>query len=191
MALRRGGETDRDRLFELIRELALKREERVLSSRRLSNFYFDCRVVTLSAEGAYLAAKCLLDKIDLENVDAVGGPGVGAGPLVGAMAILCNMFSQGRISFFLVRKQADLRAGKEPIEGPEIRPGAKVVVVDDVITSGKSAMQAVNAVRARGAEVVKVVVLVDREEGGRELLPGQGISLESVFRAKDFGVGGC
>jgi orotate phosphoribosyltransferase len=173
-------------LAHLVHTHALKKEKRLLSSGKMSDFYFDCKAITLSPDGAYLAAKAMLDKIDLFNTDAIGGLELGATPLVGAMAVLCRKFP---VTFFIVRKMAKTHGERKLIEGPGLRPGARVVVIDDVVTSGMSVMQAVDAVWAQGANVTKVVVLVDRKEGGSQFLAHQGIPLESVFTAKDFGIG--
>ncbi|MDD4178780.1 MAG: orotate phosphoribosyltransferase [Candidatus Margulisbacteria bacterium] len=142
---------------------AVKTGEFVLSSGKKSNLYIDCRKITLHPQGAKLIAKIILEKIKGLKVDAIGGLTLGADPITSSVVALSN------IPGFIVRKKEKEHGTKQKIEGI-IEPGFNVVVVEDVATSGASALQAIEAVEAYGAKVVKVISVVDREEGAAEAL---------------------
>jgi orotate phosphoribosyltransferase len=142
---------------------AVKTGEFILSSGKKSNFYIDCRKATLHPQGAKLIGKIILEKIKGLKVDAVGGLTLGADPIVGAVITL------GDIPGFIVRKKEKEHGTKQKIEG-HIEKGWNVVIVEDVATTGASALQAIEAAEAAGAKVVKVVSVVDREEGATEAL---------------------
>lgn len=142
---------------------AVKTGEFTLSSGKKSNLYIDCRKVTLHPQGAKLVGKIILDKIKGLKVDAVGGLTLGADPIVSAVVTL------GNIPGFIVRKKEKEHGTKQKIEGI-IEPGWKVVIVEDVSTTGASALEAIQAAEAAGAKAVKVISVVDREEGAAEAL---------------------
>jgi len=142
---------------------AVKTGEFVLSSGKKSSFYIDCRKVTLHPEGAKLIGQIILDKIKGLPVKAVGGLTLGADPIIGAVITL------GDIPGFIVRKQAKEHGTKQRIEGL-LEPGWPVVIVEDVATTGGSALEAIKAAEAAGAKVIKVISVVDREEGAQEAL---------------------
>lgn len=177
----------RKELKALLDRQAFERRQVVLSSGKTSHYYFDGRKVSLSPQGAYHIAHILCDIIAGDRVDAVGGLTLGADPMVGALGVVA--WERGLdLSLFIVRKEAKGHGTKQQVEGPPLQAGQRVVVVDDVITSGGSIIQAVEAVRALGCEVVKAVVLVDRQEGGVEALSRMGVPVEAVFTAADFGL---
>ena len=174
-------------LKELLDSQAFERRQVVLSSGKASNYYFDGRKVSLSPKGAYLIANIICDMISKDNVDAVGGLTMGADPIVGAVGVAA--FEKGmNMSLFIVRKEAKKHGTMRLIEGPTLQAGQRVVVVDDVITTGGSIIQAVQAVREAGCEVVKAIALVDRQEGGTEALLELGVKVETIFTAADFGL---
>lgn len=153
-----------------------------LSSGKISSYYIDGKMVTLSPEGAYLVASLMLDKIGTD-ADAVGGLTIGADPIVGAIAAVSHL--QGRpISTFIVRKEPKKHGKMKWIEGP-VREGDRVVIVDDVITTGTSLKKAIEAAEKAGCKVVKVIALVDREEGGREALTQMGYVFDTLFTTAD------
>ena len=147
----------------LIKTGAVKTGEFVLSSGKKSNFYVDCRKVTLHPQGAKLIGKIILEKIKGLKVDAIGGLTLGADPITSAVVTLSD------IPGFIVRKKAKEHGTQQRIEGL-IERGWNVVIVEDVATTGASALQAIEAVEAAGAKVVKVIAVVDREEGAKEAL---------------------
>jgi orotate phosphoribosyltransferase len=178
----------RSRLLEIAKRDAFRRGQFVLSSGRTSTFYVDVRMVTLSAEGAYLVGKTVYEAIGDSGAEAVGGPTIGADPIATAVAI--ESYNQGApIPAFLVRKEAKGHGTKKSIEGPlPKKEGVKVAIVEDTITTGGSIVHAIEEVEAAGCKVVKVVVIVDRLEGGADDLRARGYDVASVFTVEDFGV---
>ncbi|MBE0476749.1 MAG: orotate phosphoribosyltransferase [Coriobacteriia bacterium] len=175
---------------ELLRPLverALIREETVLASGQKSAFYFDGRTVTLSPEGAYYLARHLLETIPADEYDAIGGMAIGADPIASAVAALSHELGTPKTAF-IVRKERKGHGRMKQVEGP-LAEGSRVVVVDDVATSGTSILDAAHAVeRERGCKVVRVVALVDRQQGARELFEREGYRFTPVFTAEELGV---
>jgi len=169
-------EKEREQLKKLLKEKAVKLGEFTLASGKKSDFYIDCRKVTLDPAGAKLVGKLILDKIKGLKIDAVGGLTLGADPIVGAVITL------GNIPGFIVRKQEKEHGTKQKIEG-HIEPGWRVVIVEDVATTGSSALQAIRAAEEAGAKVSKVIALVDREEGSREALAGY--DFDTIFKKSE------
>jgi orotate phosphoribosyltransferase len=172
------------RLLQLLRERAFRTGEFTLSSGRKSSYYIDGKQVTLSAEGSHLFARLLVEKLRGSGVEAIGGLTLGADPIVGAVAAISR--AEGApIDAFIVRKEPKSHGTRRRIEGP-LREGARVAIVDDVITTGGSLLRAIEAVREEaGAQVVKVLCLVDRQEGAEENLRAQGYELEPIFTLRD------
>ncbi len=154
----------RQDLRDLLDSRAARPGEITLSTGAKSNFYFDCKPVTLSADGAYLVGMVFLDALEAlpERPEAVGGLTHGADPIVSAMVVLSHV-RECPIEGFYVRKEVKRHGTKRRIENPP-KPGTKVVIVDDVVTTGKSLLQAVHEAREAGCEVIGVLALVDREE---------------------------
>lgn len=177
----------RARLRDLLRERAFRFGKFVLTSGKESNYYFDGKQVTLHPEGAYLLARLIIDKIKDDNVQAVGGPTIGADPIVGSLAALAYLEGLN-IKLFIVRKATKEHGLKKLIEGPPLTPGERVAIVEDVMTTGSSIMKAIDAVREAGGQVVKVIPLVDRLEGGTEKIQALGIAVDPVFTIRDFGM---
>lgn len=167
--------------------LAFERRQVVLSSGRTSNYYFDGRKVSLTPKGAYLIGEVICDMIENDGIDAVGGLTMGADPIVAAVGVAAYHRNMD-LTLFIVRKEAKKHGTMRLIEGPALSAGQRVVVVDDVITTGGSFVKAVEAVREIGCQVVKAVTLVDRQEGGAETLEKMGVTVEPVFKAADFGL---
>ena len=154
----------RRKLRDLLDERSARTGEITLSNGAKSNFYFDCKPVTLSADGAYLTGTAFLDALDQlpERPDAVGGLTHGADPIVSAMVALSHV--QGRpIQGFYVRKELKGHGTKRRIENPP-KSGSRVVIVDDVVTTGGSLLKAVQEAREAGCVVIGAMALVDREE---------------------------
>lgn len=179
---------DRSRLHELLREHAYEKRRVVLASGRESDFYIDCRGVALSAEGHALIGRLMLDEaFELEpQLQAVGGLTLGADPLASAVS-LTSWLQKRPVGAFLVRKEAKGHGKGRLVEGLQLIPsGANVVVLEDVITTGGSALQAVERVKEAGLLVSGVLALVDRAEGGRERLEEAGLEVRSLFVRQDF-----
>lgn len=159
----------KEKLIKLIYERAFKYSETPafrLTSGGLSNYYFNCKAVTLSPEGMYLIGNIIYDMIASLNVKGIGGLTLGADPIASAVAYT-SYLRNNPVEAFVVRKKAKQHGTMQWIEG-NIKEGDSVVVVDDVITTGSSTIQAITRLKEAGIFVKKVVVLVDRQEGGRE-----------------------
>ena len=137
-----------------------------LASGRQSNFYFNCKPTTLDPEGMNLIGEVVFDMLKDAPVTAAGGLTLGADPIANALAVIS--FQRGKpIKSFIVRKDVKDHGTKSRIEGT-VRAGERVVILDDVITTGGSTLTAIEAARAAGLNVMRVIALIDREEGGRE-----------------------
>jgi len=177
---------DRARLLELIEEYAVQRGHFVLSSGRESHYYLDGRMVALHPEGAYLIGKLLFAQMADLDVQAVGGLTLGADPVATAVAIASYL--EGKpINAFLVRKEAKGHGTKKLVEGP-LAPGSRVVIVEDTMTTGGSALKAVAAAEELGCTVVAVMVVIDRMEGARETIEDAGYKFMPLFTVKDLGL---
>lgn len=168
------------RLSDLILRETFKKGRFILSSGKVSNYYLDGRIITLNPEGAYLVASIILELIKGEKINAIGGPTLGADPIVGAIACL-SQIKHRPLKTFIVRKFAKEHGSKRQIEGPAIKKGAKVILIDDVATTGKSLIEAKLALEKKGIKVYKAIVIVDRGEGAKENLTNAGLKLESIF----------
>lgn len=163
-------QTDRDRLKDLLKEHSLMFGEFVLVSGKKSNFYFDSKKTTMIPEGAYLVSREILRVIREEGIkaDAIGGMTLGADPIVCPVAALSHLEGPP-LRAFIVRKEAKGHGTGRQIEG-NLKPGSRVVVVDDVVTTAGSTLKAIDAVLEAGFTIAAVISLVDREEGGTEKL---------------------
>ncbi len=175
------------KLFDLLNKEALQRGKFVLSSGLESNYYLDGRVVTLSPQGAYLVASIILEMVRDDALDALGGPTLGADPIVGAVAAL-SQIAGCPLKTFIVRKQAKEHGRQQQVEGPALKKGDRVVLVDDVATSGKAILEAKAALDKIGVISQKAIVIVDRNQGAFENLDRAGLKLESIFKIADFGL---
>jgi len=177
-------ESDR-RLLELFKEHAVLHGNFTLSSGLKTTYYFDGRKVTLWPEGAYLIGKKVFDIATKAGAEAVGGMTVGADPIVAAVAVVSHL--EGKpVTAFIVRGDIKGYGTQRRIEGP-LREGCKVAIVDDVITTGGSVLRAIEAAEAAGCEVVKVVVLLDRNQGGSEEIARRGYDLTAILNADETG----
>lgn len=175
------------RLRQLILDRAVSFGDVQLSSGQASRFYIDGKQVTLSAEGALLFAECFLATNPPESYDAVGGPTLGADPMAAAVSMLSQQRGTPKPAF-IVRKAAKEHGKMRRIEGP-LADGARVVVVEDVITSGKSVLEAIDALEAeKGCRIVKIVCLVDRQQGAEEAFARRGYNFEPLFTAAELGI---
>jgi orotate phosphoribosyltransferase len=175
----------REQLANLLREKSLKRGEFTLASGKKSDYYLDCRLTTLDPEGALHTGYCVLELLDQMGVkpDAIGGLSMGADPVVSA-AIVVSAIEKRPLQGFLVRKEAKGHGRKKQIEGMEVTEGKRVVIVDDVCTTGGSTLEAIGAAEREGCEVIAVISIVDREQGGSEMLR-QKYKYGTVFTARE------
>ena len=175
------------RLRELLVERAIRYGHFVLASGQTSSYYVDKTQITLMGEGLYCLGRIILDQIEGMEVQAVGGMTIGADPIAGAVSALGIAHGQ-HIDAFIVRKERKERGTQQRVEGP-LPQGARVVVLEDVITTGGSAIDAIKAVEEeRDAEVVQVLSMVDRLQGGREAIVEAGYDFTALFTVEDLGV---
>lgn len=178
----------RARLKDIIAKRSFGRGEITLSSGRKSDFYFNLKPTMLDAEGAALLAQLTLDTLDSEELDYIGGLEMGAVPIAAAAAAVSALTSSPVHAFF-VRKQPKEHGAKLLIEGlmkDESLAGKRVAVIEDVTTTGGSAMKAVEALKDAGAEVALVFTMVDRQEGAAEAFAKAGIKFAALFTAEEF-----
>src|SRR5918999_1128086 len=174
-------------LRALLAERTTRRGQFTLASGRTSSLYIDARLTTMSPEGLALIGPLGLSALRHAGwrVDAVGGLTLGADPVAYAISYASAIAGDGpSIRAFTVRKEAKSHGTGRLIEGP-FRAGDRVAVVEDVITTGASALRAAEAVRAAGGHVTGVLALVDREEGGRDALERAGFEVRSLTRAQE------
>ncbi len=174
----------RQRLREIIRDRSLLQDRGfVLSSGRSSNFFFDMKRTLLDPEGAVLVADLLFDMIRGDDVDAVGGLETCAIPIV---ALLCaRSWPEKPITGFFARKEAKGHGTDQRIDGL-LDPGARVILFEDVTTTGSSVMQAAEQVRRLDCKIVRIISIVDRLEGAVDNFKAVGIPFESLFTWRDF-----
>jgi orotate phosphoribosyltransferase len=158
---------ERRRLREVIRTHSLQTGDFVLSSGKKSSYYLDCRVTTLHPEGALLIARLILRTIRERRIeaDAIGGLTLGADPIAGAVAAV-SAIEGTPLPAFIVRKETKAHGARRLIEGWSGEPGSRVVVIDDVCTSGGSILEACARVESAGYRVSATMCVVDRLEGG-------------------------
>jgi orotate phosphoribosyltransferase len=180
-------ERHRSRLLELMKLLAYEEREVTLASGRKSNFYIDCKQAVLGAEGHFLVGS-LFGRLIAEHapeVEAVGGLTMGADPLASAVSTVSYLAGRPLHAFY-VRKEAKGHGTGQWIEGAKsLRSGMPVAILEDVVTTGGSALKALARAREFGLKVSLIVGLVDREEGGREALAAEA-PVVTLFRKRDF-----
>ena len=176
-----GSMTERtEKILKLAHETrALLYGEFTLASGKKSDHYFEGKRLTLHPEGAYLIGKEIFDRLAGIEVDAIGGLAMGAFPMITAVALVSHQ--EGKpIPSFIVREQSKEHGTKRKIEG-HFREGSRVAIVDDVITTGGAVDKAIEAVEEAGCKVVKIIVIVDRHEGGSDRLKKEGYDLHAII----------
>ncbi len=179
-------EYDRDALIALIQRDALQYGEFVLASGKLASYYLDCRKVTLNGDGARWIGAGILQLLGDPLPDAVGGMAIGADPVTAAVITVASVNGRA-LRGFIVRKESKGHGTGRVVEGP-VRPGDRVIMVEDVVTTGGSALQAIEHAEAFGLRVEGVIGVVDRLEGGAEAFARRGITLRTLLTVRDLGV---
>jgi len=177
---------ERERLRALLKEKSYERRRVILASGRESDFYIDCRQATLDAEGAFLTGRLFCEMLEAgEYPEAVGGITLGADPIVTAVAL--TSFLRGRpVPAFIIRKEPKGHGTGQWIEGTRnLRPGMRVAILEDVVTTGASTLRAIERASFFGLVAARVLCLVDRGEGGAEALEEKGYRLEALFRREE------
>jgi orotate phosphoribosyltransferase len=179
--------TWKEELFKFLKQKSFYQGKITLSSGKESSYYLDCKRTSLDPYGAYLIASVLWERIQTMiksgiSVDAVGGPTIGADPIVGAL-IIFSYINGIPLTGFIVRKEPKKHGKMGLIEG-DLPGGSKVIIIEDVTTTGASTIRAIKAVEELGCKVVKVFSLVDRDEGSRETL--KDYDYEPIFMGNHF-----
>jgi len=174
---------NRQRLKEILLEKSYRKGEFTLTSGKTSDFYIDVKQTSLSAEGSYLCGKLILDlMLQADNpIQAVGGMTLGADPLVSAVSVVSHL-EDSPVPAFIVRKEAKGHGTGNYIEGLSNMPtGCTVTLLEDVVTTGGTLIQVIKRVEDAGFIVGQVITVVERQEGGTEVLAEAGYKLESLF----------
>ena len=173
------------RLAKLLLEKSYREGEFTLSSGRKTDYYFDCRQTALHPEGAWLIGNLFADMIRDIPAAAVGGMTLGADPLVTATSLAARQ--QGRIlAGLLIRKEAKGHGAGQYIEGlANVTPGDRVIMLEDVVTTGTALLNACRRAQEAGLTIAAVCAILDREEGGREALAAAGFALQSLFTRRE------
>ena len=177
---------DKESLIELIRQQGLEFGDFTLASGKKASYYLDCRKVTLDSRGARLIAEGILELLGEAMPNAVGGMAIGADPITAAVITLAGL-REIDLKGFIVRKEAKQHGKGRAVEGP-VTPGDRVVIVEDVVTTGGSSLRAIDQVEQFGLRVERVIAIIDRLEGGAEAFQQRGIPLTTLLTVRDFGI---
>ncbi len=178
---------DRQALIALVRQKALKFGDFTLASGRKASYYLDGKQVTLDPAGARLIAEGLLDLLAAGPMpEAVGGMSIGADPITAAVVTMSAVRGTPLLGF-MVRKQAKGHGTNQFIEGP-VAPGQSAVIVEDVVTTGGSSLQAIERAEGFGLKIAGVLAIIDRMEGGAQAFAQRGYKLQSLLTIRDFGI---
>ena len=178
---------DKELLLSLIMEKSLKFGDFTLASGKKATYYLDCRQITLDSVGAKLIGEGILELLQQDALpQAVGGMSIGADPITAAV-ITVAAFQNIPLKGFMVRKQSKGHGTNQFVEGPLVA-GDRVIIVEDVVTTGGSSLDAIEKVEALGIKVDGVIAIIDRLEGGREQFESKGYTFCSLFTVRDFGI---
>lgn len=177
---------DRNALIDLVTQSALQFGNFTLASGKQASYYLDCRQVTLDARGAWLIGAGMLDLLRPTMPQLVGGMAIGADPITAAILTLAGI-EKIPLRGVMVRKEPKGHGLGKHVEGP-YRAGETVVIVEDVVTTGGSALKAIEHCEAVGLKVQRVLAIIDRLEGGREAFAERGHELTTLLTIEDFGI---
>ena len=177
---------DENRLIELVKRLALKTGEFKLASGKMANFYLDCRKLTLDGEGANVIAEGILNLLESDMPDVVGGMAIGADPITAAVITLAHQRGH-KLKGFIVRKEAKQHGTGQQVEGP-VEAGQRAVILEDVVTTGGSCIAAIQHARDYGLIVDRAITIVDRQEGGAQRFTDNDVKLQSLVTIQQLGI---
>jgi len=177
---------DRQALIELIRQQALQFGDFTLASGKQAKFYLDCRKVTLDSRGAQLIGEGMLELLADDMPPLVGGMAIGADPITASILTLAGTRDIS-LRGVIVRKESKTHGTGKFVEGP-YEPGEKLVIVEDVVTTGGSSLLAIERCEAVGLKVERVLAIVDRLEGGHEAFAERGYELTTLCTVEDLGI---
>ena len=174
----------REKLLQIIVKDAYVRGKIILSSGKESDYYIDARRVTLSPEGVYYIANIMLDMVKDSDITAIGGPTLGADPMIGALSVVS--YKAGKpLNTFIIRKAAKAHGKQQQVEGPILVSGSKVVIIDDVATTGKAFLHSLDVLQSMDIKVEKAICIVDRNDGAKEAVAEKGCELLSIFNINE------
>lgn len=176
----------KEQLTEILRERALKFGDFTLASGKKAKYYLDSKQVTLHAQGLKTVSQAFLDLLSDLEFDAVGGMSIGADPIIDGMITIAAEKNPNLVGF-MVRKESKGHGTNQFVEGP-VKPGMKVVIVEDVVTTGGSALLAVDRIQDFGCEVICVAGIIDRMEGGAANFAKRNLEHRSLLTIEDFGI---
>ncbi|HWB09216.1 MAG TPA: orotate phosphoribosyltransferase [Pirellulales bacterium] len=177
---------DKNALISLVREKALKFGDFTLASGKKAKYYLDGKQVTLDSHGARLLGEGILDLLAGDMPRAVGGMSIGADPITAAVVTMAGVRGLPLVGF-MVRKEAKGHGTQRYIEGP-VKPGDRVAIVEDVVTTGGSSLAAIERANEFGLIVTRVIAIIDRMEGGAEAFADRGYPFSSLLTIADFGI---
>lgn len=177
---------DRQALHDLIRQQALKFGDFTLASGKKASYYLDCRQVTLDSQGVKLIGAGMLELLEADLPQLVGGMAIGADPITAAILTLAGT-QDIPLRGVMVRKEPKGHGLGKHVEGP-FESGERLVIVEDVVTTGGSSLKAIEHCEAVGLKVERVLAIIDRLEGGREAFAERGYELTTLFTVRDFGI---
>ncbi|MFQ5454704.1 MAG: orotate phosphoribosyltransferase [Nitrospirota bacterium] len=176
----------KEKLIDIIVSKSLQVADRPifeLSSGKKSEIYIDCKKTTCNGKGKFLIGNLIFDMISHLNIDAIGGLTLGADPIASAVSLIG--WTKGHlINAFVVRKAPKGHGLQYFIEG-DVKKGNKVIIVDDVVTTGGSTIEAIQKARKFGLDVIKTIVLVDRQEGGRENILKENVAFDAIVTKEE------
>jgi len=184
MGVAMNSQAKRDALLKVVFHSSFQRGRFKLSSGRESDFYLDAKQTTLVGESSLLVAEILLDEVINSKIDSIGGLAIGADPIIGSV-LPVSALKGYPLRGFIVRKEGPKGHGLRRLIEGAIKEGDRVIIVDDVITTGASAYEAVKAVEKIQCKVVKVIPLIDRNEGGRELFEMKGYDYSPLITIEE------
>lgn len=173
----------RQYLVDLFCTLAYKEGDFVLSSGQPSRYYINGKQITLHPQGGFVVGRVILSMLP-PHVQAVAGLTLGADPMVAATSVV-GAYEGRSLTALIVRKEAKGHGTQAYIEGPTLDPGSEVVVLEDVVTTGQSALKAVDRLRQAGYSVNHIIALVDRQQGGAELYQEKGLGFQAIFSIQE------
>ena len=178
---------DRNRMIEMVNSMAISKGDFTLASGAKATFYLDCRRLTLNPKWLIEISAGFMEILKEDMPEAVGGMAIGADPITAGIIYQAGLEGL-TLDGFIVRKEPKGHGTGRQVEGP-VSPGQKVVIIEDVVTSGGSSIKAIEAARAFGLEVQKVIAIVDRQAGGKEAFEKAGVQFQSLLTLDDLDVG--
>jgi orotate phosphoribosyltransferase len=176
----------RKKLMEIVNEKAVFKGDFTLASGQKSNYYIDGKFISLTSDGLAYFAKVILEMIKKDGVKYIGGPTLGADPIIGGTVAMSHLIGRP-LDGFIIRKEQRDHGRMRMIEGP-LKEGSKVIIVEDVTTTGGSVLKGIKRVEEMGCEVVKIICLVDRLQGAEENFKKEGYNFTPIFKVNELDI---